>query len=176
MRVWLPFLRRRHDEELEEEIEAHLAMATRDRIERGEDAHTAGTAARREFGNQALIRETAREMWGYLWVDRLLQDFHYAVRQMWRSPGFAATVIGSLSLGIGAAAAMFTVVDRLLLEPVAYRDAGRLVSIQISGDAQSAYGEPWLEIEQWQKESQSFEQMALSARRGSMQRAYLQGK
>ena len=62
MRVWLPFIPRRHDQELEEEIEAHLAMATRDRIERGEDAHAAAAAARREFGNQALIRETAREM------------------------------------------------------------------------------------------------------------------
>jgi len=118
-------------------------MATRDRIERGDDAHAAAATARREFGNQALIRETAREMWGCLWVDRLLQDFRYAVRQVWRSPGFAATVIGSLSLGIGAAAAMFTVVDRLLLEPVRYRDAGRLVSIHV-GDAQNAYGVPWL--------------------------------
>ncbi len=147
-------------------------MATRDRIERGEDAHAAAAAARREFGNQALIRETAREMWGCVWVDRLLQDFRYALRQLWRSPGFAATVIGSLSLGIGAAAAMFTVVDRLLLEPVRYRDAGRLVSIHV-GDAQNAYGVPWLEFEQWEKESRSFEQMALS---GSMQRPYLEGK
>jgi len=72
----------------------------------------------------------------------------------------------------GAAAAMFTVVDRLLLEPVRYRDAGRLVSIHL-GDAQNAYGVPWLEFEQWQKESRSFEQMALS---GSMQRPYLEGK
>jgi predicted permease len=147
-------------------------MATRDRIERGDDAHAAAAAARREFGNHALIRETAREMWGCVWVDRLLQDFRYALRQVWRSPGFAATVIGILSLGIGAATAMFTVVDRLLLEPVRYRDAGRLVSIHV-GDAQNAYGVPWLEFEQWQNESRSFEQMALS---GSMQRAYLQGK
>ena len=147
-------------------------MATRDRTERGDDAHAAAAAARREFGNQALIRETAREMWECVWVDRLLQDFRYAVRQVWRSPGFAATVIGCLSLGIGAAAAMFTVVDRLLLEPVRYRDAARLVSIHV-GDAQNAYGVPWLEFEQWEKETRSFEQMSLS---GGMQRAYLQGK
>src|SRR5258708_28377526 len=67
---------------------------------------------------------------------------------------------------------MFTVVNRLLVESVRYREAGRLVSIH-NGDAQNAYGVPWLEFEQWQKESRSFEQMALS---GSMQRAYLQGK
>jgi predicted permease len=173
MRVWLPFIPGRHDQELEEEIAAHLAMATRDRIERGEDAYAAAAAARREFGNQALIRETAREMWGWLWVERLLKDFRYAVRQVRRSPGFAATVIGSLSLGIGAAAAMFTVVDRLVLEPVRYRDAGRLVSIGMSGDAQTTWGVAWLEFEQWQKESRSFEQMALA---GSAPSSYLQGK
>src|SRR5204863_10070160 len=125
-------------------------MATRDRIERGDDAHAAPAAARREFGNQALIRETAREMWGCVWVDRLLQDFRYALRQVWRSPGFAATVIGSLSLGIGAAAAMFTVVDRLLLEPLRYRDAARVVSMH-RGDPKNAWRATALESEQWEE-------------------------
>src|SRR6266699_3149330 len=136
-------------------------MATRDRIERGDDAHAAAAAARREFGNQALIRETAREMWGCVWVDRLLQDFRYAVRQVWRSPGFAATVIGTLALGIGAAAAMFTVVDNVLLRPLPYRDAGRLIAIHEHGTKDSGRsGAPWLDIERWMARSRSFSQIA----------------
>jgi hypothetical protein len=68
---------------------------------------------------------------------------------------------------------MFTVVDRLLLEPVRYRDAGRLVSIRV-GNAQNPYGASWLDIEQWQKESRSFEQLAFV---GSINgRNFLHGK
>ena len=164
---------KKRGERLADEIQAHIDFETQENIEAGMLPEEARHAAMRKFGNVLLARERSREMWGWLWVDRLLQDLRYALRQVWRSPGFAATVIGTLSLGIGAAAAMFTVVDRLLLEPVRYRDAGRLVSIRV-GDAQNAYGAAWFDIEQWQKESRSFEQMALV---GSMSgRNYLHGK
>lgn len=112
-------------------------------------------------------------MWGLLWAGRLLQDLRYAVRQARRSPELTTIVIGTLALGIGAAAAMFTVVDRLLLEPVRYRDAGRLVSIRV-GDARNAYGATWLEFERWRRENRSFDQMALSGFIGH--RNYLHGK
>src|ERR1035441_9528173 len=121
-----------------EELESHLRMATEDLIERGMKPEEARVSAIREFGNVALVEDIATEMWGWLWVDRLLQDLRYAVRQMRRSPGFAATVIGTLALGIGAAVAMFTVVDHVLLRPLPYRDAGRLVAIQEHGAEDSA--------------------------------------
>jgi hypothetical protein len=62
----------------------------------------------------------------FLWLERLGQDFRYSLRQIRRSPAFSAMVIGTLALGIGAAAAMFTMVDHVLLRPVSYRDPGRL--------------------------------------------------
>ena len=114
-----------------------------------------------EFGNVPLVEDVTTEMWGWLWVDRLLQDLRYAIRQMRRSPGFAATVIGTLALGIGAAAAMFTVVDHVLLRPLPYRDAGRLVAIQEHGTIDAVRsGAPWLDLEQWIARSRSFSQIA----------------
>ena len=109
------------------------------------------------------------------WLERLGQDFRYSLRQIRRSPTFAAMVIGTLALGIGAAAAMFTIVDRVLLRPVPYRDPGGLVVISESdGRGTVAWLAPWLDIEEWIKQSRSFEQIAFSA--GMFGRNYLEGK
>ena len=66
--------RKRRNRDLEEEIESHLAMATRDRIEQGEHPQAAGLAARRQFGNRTLIQEVTREMWGWNTLETLWQD------------------------------------------------------------------------------------------------------
>jgi hypothetical protein len=146
-----------------EELESHLRMATEELIERGLNPEDARVRAIQEFGSVPLVEDIAREMWGRLWVDRLLQDLRYSIRQMRRSPGFAAAVIGTLALGIGAAAAIFTVVDHVLLRPMPYRDAGRLVAIQEYGAKDSGRsGAPWLDIEQWMERSRSFNQIAFS--------------
>jgi len=148
--------------DIAEELESHLRLATAELVERGMDPEEPRASAMREFGNVPLVEDIATEMWGWLWVDRLLQDLRYALRQMRRSPGFTATVIGTLALGIGAAAAMFTVVDHVLLRPLPYRDAGRLVAIQehATNDPRTS-GAPWLDIQQWTLRSHSFSQIAL---------------
>jgi predicted permease len=144
-----------------EELESHLRMATEEFIDRGMKPEEARISAIREFGNVPLVEDIATEMWGWVWLDRLLQDLRYVVRQMRRSPGFTATVIGTLALGIGAAAAMFTVVDHVLLRPLPYRDAGRLVAIQEHGTKDpKPSGAPWLDIEQWMVRSRSFSKIA----------------
>jgi predicted permease len=161
--------------ELGEEIQSHLRMAIRDHIERGLTPEDARIAAMREFGNVPLVEDVAREAWGWLWLERLGQDFGYSLRQMRRSPTFAATVIGTLALGIGSASAMFTIVDHVLLRPVPYRDPGRLVVIsERDGKGAVAWLAPWLDIEQWMKQSRSFEQIAFS--KGMFGRNYLEGK
>lgn len=153
------FVRRKR--EVAEELESHLRMATQELIERGMTPEEARISAIREFGNVPLVEDVATEMRGWMWLDRLLQDFRYAIRQMQRSPGFAATVIVTLALGIGAAAAMFTVIDHVLLRPLPYRDADRLVTIQEHGTSDSVRsGAPWLDIEQWIARSRSFSQIA----------------
>ena len=77
----LPWRRRdraQRDAELDEEIRGHFAMAVADRIARGESPEDAAAAARREFGNVGYTKETTRETWGGVWLDRLRQDVHYA--------------------------------------------------------------------------------------------------
>jgi len=161
--------------ELDAEMEAHKRMAVADRASRGDAEADARAAVDREMGNLPLVKDVTRDMWGWVWLERLGQDVRYALRQMKRSPGFAASVIGTLALGIGAAAAMFTVVDHVLLRPLPYKDAGRLVLLEEGGpDAKIFFFAPWADIEQWKSQSRSFEDIAFSS--GLEGRTYLEGK
>src|SRR5262245_13113844 len=121
--------RRQREEELEEEIRAHLEMAARDRIERGEPEAKARELARREFGNIGLIKEVTREMWGWTRAERFGQDLLYGAKMLWKSPGFTLISILTLALGIGANTVIFSVVDVTLLRPIQFRDPDRLVRL-----------------------------------------------
>ena len=131
------FFRRRRDQELDDEIEAHLTMATRDRIERGEEPQTAERAARREFGNRALIQETTREMWEWNSLEGLWQDARYAVRGMRRTPAFTAVAVLSLALGIGANTAIFSLIDALMLRWLPVPKPQALLQVKINGPIDS---------------------------------------
>jgi predicted permease len=147
--------------DLDAEIEAHLAMAAADRRERGAGQEQANAEARREFGNVALVKDVARQSWGWVWLERLQQDLRYALRQMRRSPGFAASVIGTLALGIASTAAMFTVVDHVLLQPLPYRHASQLMQISEGGVGENEdFAAPYLDIAAWREQLHSFESIA----------------
>jgi predicted permease len=124
MREWLARLRdwlRRDqlDAELTEELRFHQELLSRDAA----PGVTPGDAARqasRRLGNPLRIREDSRERWSWPWLDSFFQDLRHAFRGLRRSPGFTATVVLTLGLGIGANAAMFGVIDRLMFRPFPY--------------------------------------------------------
>ncbi len=135
------FSRRRREQDLADEIQAHLAMAARERIERGETPDAAESAALREFGNRTLVRETTREAWGWSWLDRLWQDVRYALRVMRRTPGSTAVVILSLALGIGANTAIFSLIDAVMLRMLPVGHPEQLVELlsKYPGEPRGSY-------------------------------------
>ncbi|MGA7408880.1 MAG: hypothetical protein WBW33_00250 [Bryobacteraceae bacterium] len=81
------------------------------------------------FSNETLIRELMRDLWAFGWIEAALGDLQYALRGLWKSPGFAIDGIGSLALGIGTAIAIFTAADLLLFRPLPFQRADRLVML-----------------------------------------------
>jgi predicted permease len=125
----LPFWRSRKRQQLEQEIESHLAMAQRDRVERGESAQHASSAARREFGNVGLVQNVTRDQWGWVWIEEFVQDLRYAGRMMRRNMGLTLVAVLTLVLGIGANTAIFSLVDGVLLRPLPFPQPNRLVAM-----------------------------------------------
>lgn len=123
------FGRSRRENELDDEIQAHFAMALRDRIDRGEDPREAELAVRREFGNRALVAETARKMWGGNLWNTFWQDVRYALRGMQRSPVFTTVAVLSLALGIGANTAIFTLIETIILRTLPVERPEQLVEL-----------------------------------------------
>src|SRR5262249_47738481 len=115
--------------EIDEELRAHFRMAIRDRIEHGESPEEAKRNVQREFGNELMVWETARDMWGWVKLERWARDLIYSFRQVRRSPGLAAIAVLTLGLGLGATTSMFSIVNSVLLDPLKYRDPGRLYSV-----------------------------------------------
>ncbi len=114
--------------DLDDEIRAHIEMAVRDRMARGESREAAMAAVRREFGNVGHVKEITRDMWGTggLWLERFVQDLRYAVRSMRRAPAFTVVAVLTLALGIGANTAMFTVMHGVLFRPLPFPNQERL--------------------------------------------------
>ncbi len=128
----MTFWRRdRRDAELEEEVQSHLEMAARERVERGDMANEAERAARREFGNVGLVKEVTRDMWGGRWLGDLYEDVRYGMRMLLKNPGFAIVAILSLALGIGATTAVFSVVYGVLVNPYPYANSDRMVHLTV---------------------------------------------
>ena len=127
----LRWLTQRSDKEAElrEELEFHLEEETEQRQADGLAQEQARRVARRELGNLAAVQENTRASWGWTRLEQLARDAGYGLRQVRRNPAFSGIAIATLALGIGGISAMFSAFDAVLVRPLPYADADRLVMI-----------------------------------------------
>jgi putative ABC transport system permease protein len=154
MRLWG---RKQEERELDEELRFHLSQEEQLRRDRGQDP----SAARRDFGNLAAVRENTRETWGWAALERTAKDARFALRLLRKSPAFALTAIGVLALGIGATTAIYSVVNSVLLRPLNFPGPDRLMTVwerQPSGRINaSIQTQNFLD---WRARNQSFSRIA----------------
>src|ERR1700704_1208922 len=112
MKWILNFVRRRRvDRELAQELESHLEEKVAELMAAGMAEREARQKANREFGNVALYKEISREVWGWVWLETLLQDLLYGARMLRKNPGFTLVTATTLALGIAVNTTIFSLVS-----------------------------------------------------------------
>src|SRR5499426_3483588 len=151
MRLWeeLTFIvrrlihRRGAERELDDEIRAHLEMETEQNVADGMSPEAARLAARRSFGSVALSKEDSRAMWGLGSLEILWQDLRYGLRMLLKNPGFTTIAVSTLSLGIGANTAIFTLLDKVLIRTLPVERPDQLVTfVEDAGGAPAIFSYP----------------------------------
>ncbi|HLG96847.1 MAG TPA: ABC transporter permease [Bryobacteraceae bacterium] len=119
----------RRERDWSAELEEHLQMHIEDNLRTGMNAEEARRQAMLQLGSMDSVKESLRDQASLAWVDTTVRDVRHALRGLRRSPGFAITTVSSLAIGLGASLAIFTIADNLLIRPLPYRDAARLVMV-----------------------------------------------
>jgi predicted permease len=144
MRWWQRLTRRNQMEvQLEKEMRFHLDEHTKELIAQGVAPEDARRQARLSLGGPEQVKENCRDARGTRWLEDLFQDIRFAVRMLFKNPGFAAIALLTLALGSGATTVMFTVVNGVLLKPVPYPHPSRLVDLQEKTEQATRFGNMW---------------------------------
>lgn len=122
--------------ELDEELETHVEMEIESHIERGMSPEEARRLAYREFGNTRRVRESAQDAWLFHWLESILQDIRYGLRQFRRGPGVFLAVVVSLAIGLGSSTAIFSLIEAAVLRPLPVADPDQLVHLHWRNDQQ----------------------------------------
>src|SRR5258706_7363017 len=131
--------RRRFETDLQEELRFHLEMKTEAYRDEGASADEARFAAMRRVGNEAMVKERSREMWGWGWFETVVQDTRYAFRVLRRSPGFTSIAVASLAIGIGANTIVFSVLNALVLKSLPIAEPERVYFVNNSGHTSQSF-------------------------------------
>jgi len=150
------------DRDLDEELRAHLDLLIEEKAGSGMSPAEARRAALLEFGGVEQTKEQVRASRTGFLLETMWQDLRYGARMLARSPGFTATAVVSLALGIGATTAVFSIFDTIFLRPLPYPEPDRLVAVyEIElGKPDGSYGVSQPNFIDWRKQSQTFEQLA----------------
>ena len=158
------------EEDVGEELEAHLEMAAADLVDQGWDRDAAREEARRRFGDVERVRAAAEAevrsrdralKRAYRW-EAVMQDVKYALRSLARSPGFAVVAILTLALGVGANSAIFSVLNGVLLQPLPYPEPEAIVWLDEAHEGPDGRPGPvpWANLLDWRERNRSFEALA----------------
>ena len=143
-----------------EEIKAHLELEADELRREGLSDDEARRKARVEFGNVPAAQERFYLKSRIVWLDNLGRDLKYAIRQLMKNPGFAATAILVLALGIGASVAIFAFVDAALIKPLPYESPSRLVNMFESNQTGPRFHLSYLDYLDWKRLNHVFSSMA----------------
>jgi putative ABC transport system permease protein len=160
-RIGALFQGSRLDEDLDDELLAHIDLAIEENLKRGMTAQQARTAALRTFGGVAQTKESYRRQRGLPFMEVLARDLRYAFRQLWKSPGFTLTSILTLAIGIGVNTAIFSMMDAIVMRPLAVPDLNRVITLAEEHDSGDYKQVALANYESWRQQSRSFESMAV---------------
>jgi putative ABC transport system permease protein len=161
----MDFIRRhRVERELAQEVESHLEEKVADLMEAGMAEQEARQKANREFGNAALYKEASREVWGWVWLETLLQDLRYALRVLSGNPGFTIVAATTLALGIAVNTSIFSVFSGWVLKRPAVADPDRVVVV-VSTNTKRAVERGWIPASDflaWRDGNRVFQNLAVA--------------
>src|SRR5947209_1285124 len=130
LRLRALFQKRKLDTEMDQEMRSHIEMQTQENLDAGMNPEEARYAALRQFGWVESIKETCRDRRGMSWIEHAIQDLRYGLRMMRKNPGSTVIAVLLLALGIGGNTAVFSVVDKAILNPIPGKAADQLVALQ----------------------------------------------
>jgi putative ABC transport system permease protein len=154
------FRRRQLDDELSDEMSAHLELSTADYVDRGMSLEDARRAAELRFGGTLQTAEAYRDRQGFLLLESLWQDVRYAVRTLRRTPLFAVTVAATMGLGLGLVGSAFTILNAYLLKPIDLPDPRALYALSWDTDTTRRHRFTLADYEAVQREAPHFSRLA----------------